>query len=105
MENKTKGNFGAGLLLFLLPLYSFLTWIYVFNTNPDHSIRVEKYKKFFLGIFQGPLLHGVVNIACAALAIVFLARLHKLSTPAVILKYTLIVVSSLLIMFNLWTLM
>jgi hypothetical protein len=105
MVNKNKKNFILGIVLLLFPIYSFLALIYVFGNKPYHPARVEKYKEFFLGIFQGPLLHGVANLACAALAIVFLARLHKLSTPAAILKYALIVISSLLIMFNLWTLM
>jgi uncharacterized membrane protein len=105
MDILNKKNFILGIMFFLIPIYSFIVWLYVFNTNPNHTARIGAYDKFFPRLFHSSFLQGTLIIACSALAIWFLTRIHHVNKPAAILKYTLIVISCFLIMFNIWGLL
>lgn len=107
-QNGKTRNFISGILLSILPIFSFIYWIYIFyNYNSqNHQYKLDKYEEeLFIASIDQTIL-TVINILLSFLAIVFLSRSFKtLNTTSKIFAGFLILLLICIGLYNGWSLM
>lgn len=101
-------NFYKGLLFSILPMYSFFSWLYIFNTSPlvTHKERLIAYKKGFLNSSFNLKYLAVLNILFSIIAIVFLLKALKLKwNLSTVFSLVLVIVLVTITFYNLWSLL
>jgi hypothetical protein len=94
-----------GVLFSLMPIYSFFTWIYIFNKFIDinQADKLLEYNKMFFNISINQTTLTLVNLSLAITSIYFLKKAevnqNKILKPFRLLALLLIVLIS---MFNIW---
>lgn len=101
-------NFYKGLLFAVLPLYSFFSWLYIFNTSTlvTQKEKLIAFKKLFLNSSFNLKHLAILNILFSITAIVLLLNTLKLKWCAT--KISALVLSILLVfiaIYNLWSLL
>lgn len=94
-----------GLLFSAVPVYSFFTWIYVFNKfiGINQADKLLQYNKMFFNIFINQTTHALVNLSLAFTSIYFLKN-AEINQNIVLKIFRLIALSLMVLvsMFNIW---
>ena len=101
-------NLLTGIISSILPIYSFFSWIYVFNKYPkiSHSDRINEYNKMFFNIEFNQVIFGIINIILLFISIIFLIKSVK--TKNILIKVTssiFILLSVFILFYNVWGLL
>ena len=97
-----------GLLLSLLPIYSFFSWIYVFSKNPktDQSFKLRELNKMFFDISINQTTFTIVNILFSFAAMFYLIKFQSIKNG--LIKTISVIITLLLILitlYNFWGLL
>jgi hypothetical protein len=94
-----------GLSFSAVPVYSFFTWIYVFNKFIDinQADKLLEYNKMFFNISINPTSHTLVNLSLAFTSIYFLKNAEINQNIALkIFRLIALLLMVLVSMFNVW---
>ena len=93
------------VLFSLIPIYSFFTWIYIFNKFIDinHTDKILEYNKMFFNISINQTTLTLVNLLLAITSIYFLkkAEVNRNKILKIFRLLTLLLIV-LISMFNIW---
>ena len=97
--------FLKAILLSVFPIYSFISWIFIFNKYPENNQtnRINKYREMIFSFSYDIKILSVINIILSIVAILFYAK--SIKTENVLIKIiSVIAVISLTIIFiyNIW---
>lgn len=101
-------NLIIGFLLAVFPVYSFFSWIYIFNkySSQNQQLRQENYNDLFLGISTSGSLFLVVNIAFLISAILFLLKFkHSEALSIKMIGSISAFILVLILLYNFWALL
>jgi len=94
-----------GVLFSLMPIYSFFTWIYIFNKFIDinQADKILEYNKMFFNISINQTTLTLVNLSLAITSIYFLkkAEVDQNKTLKIFRLLTLLLIV-LISIFNIW---
>ncbi|MBC5773143.1 hypothetical protein H8S95_03630 [Pontibacter sp. KCTC 32443] len=104
---KDKLKIGLGIALSLFPLYSFITWLYIYSTHKylDHSNRVIKYLELFPDFLHNAQIIGVISISLALISLILIGNSNHLKTLGSVAKITYMAFLALILIFNVWSLL
>lgn len=97
-----------GLLLSLLPIYSFFSWIYVFSKNPetDQSFKLRELDKMFFGISINQTTFAIINILLSFAAMSYLMKFQNIKNGIIkIISVVIILLLILITLYNFWGLL
>lgn len=98
----------VGFLLSILPIYSFFSWLYIFNTFPEkkQSFRIKEFNKLFFDISINQTTLAIINIILSLTSIYFLLISHAIKSPIVkVISRIVIVLLLLITLYNFWGLL
>lgn len=84
------------LLVAALNIYMLGAWTYAYNNYPIHLLRVSAFRRYFADMSL-----GLINLLIVALTIVSIVFVLKLKEKS--LRYTLLAIHVLTLVFVLWT--
>lgn len=97
-----------GLLLSLLPIYSFFSWLSIFNKYPkkDQTFRLREFNKLFFDISISQTTFTIINILLSFAAIYYLISFQNIKNVAMKNISGIIVLLLILItLYNFWGLL
>lgn len=101
-------NFITGFLLSILPIYSFFSWLYVFNkySTKDQSFKIREFNKIFFDISINQTTFIIINILFSFAAISFLIKFQTIKNVALkIISGIIIFLLILITLYNFWGLL
>jgi len=97
-----------GIIVAVLPLYSFISWINIFSNDKLNSqeARVTEYRKMFFSLFNNVNIITFLNIILSITSIYLLgSNFSKMKRSLKVFSSLLIIVMFILILFNIWSLL
>jgi|SaaInl0LU_22_DNA_1037365.scaffolds.fasta_scaffold123466_1 hypothetical protein len=97
-----------GIIVGLLPLYSFISWINIFNNEKliSQEARVKEYRKTFFGLIDNVNVITSLNILFCIISIYILgSSFSKMQKGLKIFSSLLMTFLSALILYNIWSLL
>ena len=94
------------LICLLIPFSIYTLWIYVFDLGTTQAERVAVFKSYFPGFLNGRWSTTLLSIFFLIIAIIFSSNNSKLTNKSwKILNIIILVISSLLLFLNLFSMM
>jgi hypothetical protein len=104
--NRTHWLTVASLLCITVPSFFFALWIYAYNSVATHQERVELFYSYLPALLHERYTISILGVVLCALAITLSSiSLKSATSQRKSLNIVIIVVSALLLFFNLWGMM
>ncbi|WP_299015128.1 hypothetical protein [uncultured Polaribacter sp.] len=97
-----------GIVVGILPLYSFISWINIFYNEKliNQEARIKEYRKTFFGLIDDVNIITLLNILFCIVSIYILgSSFSKMKKGIKIFSSLLMIVLSILILYNIWSLL
>lgn len=101
-------KFIIGFLLSLLPIYSFISWLYIFHKYPkkDQTFKLREFNKMFFDLSISQTAFTIINILFSFAAICYLIRFQNIKNVAIkIISGIIILILILIALYNFWGLL
>ena len=97
-------NLLSGFAFSLLPIYSFVSWIYVFGKNENQEKRIDEFKKLLFNIELDFKILSLINILFILVALMFFIKNFKQNKSLIFKGFSIFFITFLMFMliYNIW---